>query len=88
MPGSARNPTGYRKPRQKTWKQIAKKVWPWALWIDGDGPFASVAPCGGVTVILYHTRERAEAANSSFCGSRCSSPPHTRHYVKELWRDE
>jgi hypothetical protein len=60
---------------KKEYHGIAKKRWPAAAWIEGDGPIALVAHCGGVTVSLYPARAEAEQAKQAIdaggCGSRC-----------------
>lgn len=59
-----------------TWLPTARRIYPRAVWIVGDGPWASVAPCRALTVALYTTREEAEAARTFIdrygCGGRCT----------------
>jgi hypothetical protein len=57
-------------------KQIAKRKWPKAVWISGEGPYASVAYCPrGITVALYETLPEAERAKQMIddtgCGGLC-----------------
>jgi len=53
----------------------AKIRWPRAIWISGEGRWARVAHCNGLTVELHKTKEEAEEAkcmiDSSACGGFC-----------------
>ena len=64
----------------------AHKLWPDALWIQGAGRFASVSHCGGVTVILCDSREKAESTKRAIdrhaCGGRCVGA--TGHVIVDL----
>jgi hypothetical protein len=46
----------------KTFLSFARCVWPEARFLPGNGPYATVRGCGGVTVLLHPTLERAEHA--------------------------
>ena len=61
--------------RHRKWTAIARCRWPRAIWVYGNGPWASVAHCvaaraeapyfgrayrGSQTVALYQTREDAQ----------------------------
>lgn len=58
------------------YRTTAKKRWPDAEWISGDGPYASLAHCNVLTVQLHTTRTGAERAISFIdrigCGGACS----------------
>jgi hypothetical protein len=65
------------KASQQTYQKEAKKRYKQAIWIHGEGRFATVAACNGpVTVRLHETREKAERAkreiDSEGCGGHCS----------------
>jgi hypothetical protein len=48
------------------WRKTAKSVRPKALWIEGDGEYASISDCPpGPTICLFETREAAERAKSA-----------------------
>ena len=53
----------------------AKRRFPNAAWITGNGPWASLAYCKVLTVCLYATREQAHAARAFIdqtgCGGGC-----------------
>lgn len=78
----------YRRHRcaktHRTPRTLATCMFPRALWIMGDGPYALLAWCGQLTVTLHPTRERAEAAqhllDKTGCGGRCTN----RHEVVAL----
>lgn len=63
------------KPNQgSSWQAKARRRWGrQALWISGDGPFATLAHCpSGLTVVLWPTRQEAEQAiKGLICGSGC-----------------
>jgi len=73
-----------RSPFQRT----ARKLWPRAWWIWGDGPFALVTYCGVTTVTLWQTREAAERQQAcrGSCGSHCSvtAVEMGRHQIIDL----
>jgi hypothetical protein len=47
----------------KTFRDLARCVWPEARWVVGEGPYATVRGCAGLTVLLHPTLERAEHAH-------------------------
>ena len=67
--------------RHRTHFTMAKCVWRKALWVSGDGPFASVSYCPhmpygrAITVELHQTSEAAQQAKAriddTHCGNRC-----------------
>lgn len=64
------------------------------MWIDGDGPFALIAPCRDLSVSLWQTREDAEQSKAgidrSGCGGGCYvpgaklPPAETPHQIIDL----
>jgi hypothetical protein len=46
----------------KTWIDVARRLWPDAAYVTGDGPFATVRGCGRTTVVLHPTVEQARVA--------------------------
>lgn len=70
---------------RSAWRTAATKRWPNAAWITGDGPVAVVAPCRGITVTLWKTREAAEQEKARIdrtgCGGMCDP---ARHQIVEL----
>jgi hypothetical protein len=81
---------------RKSYRAIARKRWREAIWISGDGRFASVSHCREApTVELHKTRADAECAkriiDSSDCGGACRRdheivelPQTNRHPADEL----
>jgi hypothetical protein len=53
----------------------ARDRWPYAAWIIGDGPWASVAYCDDPTVMLFGTQAEADHARAFIdrlaCGHAC-----------------
>jgi hypothetical protein len=73
-------PVTYRRHnctrRHRTYATLAKCIWPRAVWIHGDGEYASVAYCRNTTVWLHPNLEQANASLAWIdhfgCGGRCS----------------
>ena len=66
--------------RRPSWLTLAKRLWPRAYWIVGEGSFATVADCRTdpyrvLTVMLHETRKEAERImrriDSTGCGGAC-----------------
>lgn len=57
------------------YRTFAKCVWPRAIWVMGDGPFAVIAYCRHTTITLHRTVEAAQEAldiiDNTGCGGRC-----------------
>jgi hypothetical protein len=66
------------------WYRVARRRWPRAAWITGDGPFALVAYCPPTTVTLWTTMEAAQAKRDSLDGWRCGHTCSGRHFVEVL----
>ena len=62
-------------------RQWARRYWPDAAWIEGEGDYAFVAYCRQVTVTLHETRERAEASKMAKDGHGCGGGCYKRHRV-------
>jgi hypothetical protein len=43
-------------------QELAQAMWPEARYIHGDGRWATVRACGGLTVVLHETEEAARSA--------------------------
>jgi hypothetical protein len=66
----------------RSYVSLAKCIWPHHVWIDGDGPFASVAYCQTpsvryrtISVLLHATeaqaRESLRLIDEAACGGGC-----------------
>lgn len=70
---------------RSAWRMAAKRRWPDAVWITGDGPIALIAPCREMTVTLWKTREEAQQEKARIdragCGGMCNP---VRHQIVEL----
>ncbi len=63
----------------------ARKKWPKAEWIIGDGPWASVSYCpGGLTVMLFGTCAEAAKAKSVIDENGCSGTCQLDHKIEQL----
>jgi hypothetical protein len=71
----------------RTYTTHAKCIWPRALWIHGNGPYASVARCGrGTTIQLSQNTEDATAAKELIDNHGCGGLCQRRHELIELRR--
>jgi hypothetical protein len=62
--------------RANEYVRAARKTWRRAIWVIGDGPYASVSRCPpGATVMLFGTMAEAEVVtgfiDSTGCGENC-----------------
>src|SRR4051812_14063855 len=59
----------------RSYRTLARCLWPRAVWIRGDGPYALLARCRAFTITLHKTPAGAIAAKQRIdadgCGSRC-----------------
>jgi hypothetical protein len=80
--------------RHRTWRVMALCKYRGAMWISGEGPWASVSRCPSglqrraITVQLYATRQAAGRAKALIdrmaCGGGCLGP--AGHIVEPLIR--
>ena len=68
----------------KTYRTLARCMFPRAAWIEGEGPIALLAWCDVLTVSLHLTQSAAledkEVIDASACGGQCTG----RHEVVKL----
>lgn len=61
--------------RHRTFRTLAKCIWPRAAWISGNGRYALLARCRVLTVSLWTDPAEAEASkrviDASACGGLC-----------------
>lgn len=61
--------------QHRSYRTLAKCMWPRATWISGHGPYATLARCRALTVQLHSTITDALQAkrvmDASGCGGRC-----------------
>ncbi|PWU52813.1 hypothetical protein DLJ47_17835 [Micromonospora sp. S4605] len=66
----------YCQRQHRTHHTTAKCLWPRAVWITGEGPYATLAWCRVLSVMLHPTEAEALAAkhliDSTGCGGRCN----------------
>ena len=72
-----------REPR--TWRAAARRRWPRAAWIDGDGPHAVLAWCPPLTISLWATAEEADPAD--FVDGRAAEAEHAIDLVRARFGD-
>lgn len=73
--------------RHRTYNKMGRCIWRRAAWVVGDGPYATLAHCRTLTVMLHATSEDARHAKAFIdkfgCGGMCSG----RHEIIELRLD-
>lgn len=62
----------------------ARRRWPAAEWIIGDGRYASVAYCGTTTVMLFATLAEAERAKTFIDRLACGHACRVEHEIADL----
>jgi hypothetical protein len=63
----------------------ARKTWPRAIWIIGDGPYASVSRCPPCeAVMLFGTMAEAEMLKSFIDSTGCGESCRRDHLAVEL----
>jgi hypothetical protein len=67
-----------------SYRAVARRRWPGAVWVDGEGRYASVALCGVPSVQLFETREAAERAKRTIAWIGCGSGCHRQHGIVKL----
>ena len=74
----------YCEKAHRTYRTTAKCLWKRAAWITGEGPYASVANCRALTVILYTTAEDAQKAKQFIDNVGCGGQCHKRHEIIKI----
>jgi hypothetical protein len=92
-------PIQYRRHRcerrHRMSRTMADCVWPWAVWIAGNGPFATVSQCShgperrSMTTVLLHSavdaaRDSLATIDGGGCGGQCTG----KHKLIELVLDD
>src|SRR5262245_61005755 len=81
--------------RHRTWRTLACCRWRRAIWVSGNGRFASVSLCahsvgGGryedTTVQLYREHDAAVAAKRTIDATGCGNSCSRNHFVTDLAR--
>jgi hypothetical protein len=67
--------------RHRSFRTMARCIWPKAAWVQGEGAWASLAWCRVLTIELYRTRERAEAAKRTIDSTGCGGGCHRVHEI-------
>jgi len=62
----------------------ARRRWPEAVWIIGNGAYASVAYCGDTSVMLFSTQAEAMTAKEFIDRTACGHACHRRHEIVHL----
>jgi hypothetical protein len=70
--------------RHRSYRTLAKCIWPQAYWVAGEGPWASLAHCNVLTIELHRTRATAEAAKRAIDGTGCGGRCHRHHEIVHL----
>ena len=73
------------KAKPNNYVRRARRKWPRAIWIVGDGPYASVSRCPpGETVMLFGTMAEAETLKNFIDSTGCCEGCRLDHLTVEL----
>lgn len=78
------NLLGHARNVQHGYLAVARRRWPAAEWIIGDGHYASVARCGTVTVMLFANPAEAERAKTLIDRTGCGHACRRDHDITDL----
>jgi hypothetical protein len=78
------NLLGHARNVQHGYIAVARRRWPAAEWIIGEGHYASVARCGTITVMLFATPAEAERAKALIDHTRCGHACSRDHEITDL----
>lgn len=70
--------------RQSAYVAQARRRWPAAEWIIGDGRYASVAYCDTTTIMLFGTRAEADRAKAFIDQLACGHTCRRKHEIADL----
>jgi hypothetical protein len=70
--------------RHRTYRTLAECRYPYAAWVNGEGPWATLARCRAFTLTLHASEAEAVSAKAQIdhtgCGGKCSG----KHSVVRL----
>jgi hypothetical protein len=75
-----------RKTNRTNWHSLAKKRWPKAEWIQGNGPYALLSWCKVLTVTLWDSLESAEKQKKFIDLTGCGGGCWKKHEIIKLKR--
>lgn len=78
------------KGSHRAYYSLAACAWKNAVWVGGEGPWALLAHCGDLSVMLYPTEEAAQTAKVQIDNFGCGHACHGAHEIVRLrlGRDE
>jgi hypothetical protein len=85
----------YCTRQHRSWRTLAKCIWPRAVWVEGDGPYAVLAWCNSArqfagyhaacpSVSLHADVESAEDAKRRIDLGACGGMCNRRHEIIHL----
>lgn len=84
LAGALDNLLGHARNVQHGYVAAARRKWPAAEWIIGDGRYASVARCDVTTVMLFATPAEAERAKALIDRTGCGHACRGEHEITDL----
>jgi hypothetical protein len=66
------------------WNAKARRLYPRACWVSGDGPYAVLAYCRQLSIELIETLERAQARKEFIDGGGCCGRCCRAHEIVDL----
>lgn len=68
----------------RSYRTLAKCLWPRSCWVAGTGRYASVAYCRVTTIELHETLESAEKAKATIDRLACGGLCYGSHRIVDL----
>lgn len=78
------NLLGHARNVQHGYIAVARRRWPAAEWITGEGRYASVASCDVTTVMLFRTQAEAGHARTLIDNLGCGGACIREHEITDL----
>ena len=78
------NLLGHARNVQHGYVSVARRRWPAAEWIIGEGRYASVASCDVTTVMLFRTQAEAGHAKTLIDNLGCGGACIRKHEITDL----
>lgn len=65
---------------------LTRCMFPRAVWISGEGPYASLAWCRDLTIVLFDNESEALTAKYNIDKSGCGGACTGHHEIVFIWR--
>lgn len=70
--------------RHQSYRTLARCIWPRAVWVTGQGPYATLAHCRHLSVMLHATLAEAEQSMATIRATGCGGACDGKHELVQL----